>query len=98
MIKSVFSAIAGLFLEPIRGGRERGFKGAMIGLGKGILGLVVKPVAGTLDLVTLTARGLANTPKTIYLKLSNVFKRKVRTPRGGVPIEPYLEQVSIEGW
>ncbi len=85
-------------MEPIRGARRSGFKGAMVGLGKGVIGLVLKPVAGTFDLVTLTARGLANTPKTVYLKLGSIFKKKVRTPRGCVPIEPYLEEVQVEGW
>ncbi len=53
-------------------------QGAMVGVGKGIVGLVMKPVAGTLDLVTLTARGVANTPTTIYLKVGSLFKKKAK--------------------
>lgn len=63
-------------MDPIKGGKKRGLKGAVRGFGKGMVGLVMKPVAGTLDLVTLTIRGIANTPTTIYLKLNSVFKEK----------------------
>ena len=45
--------------------KKGGLKGGAVGLGKGILGLVCKPVAGSIDLVTYTTRGMANTPRTI---------------------------------
>ncbi len=95
VLQSVFSAIAGFFMDPIRGAKQGGFSGAMVGFGKGLVGLVMKPVAGTLDLVTLTARGIANTPKTVYLKLGKVFKKKEKLPRSTVPIEPYLEDQCV---
>lgn len=91
IIKGVFSAIVGFFLDPIRGGKKEGFKGAVKGFGKGLIGLVIRPVAGTLDLVTLTARGIANTPKTVYIKLNTVLRKKKRLPKGVVPVTPYLE-------
>ena len=96
ILKSIFSAIAGFFMEPIKGGKKNGFTGVIKGLGKGIVGLVLKPVAGTLDLVTLTARGLTNTPKTIYLKLNSVFKKKPKEPRSVIPVAPYLESAVDE--
>eukprot|EP00826_Nyctotherus_ovalis_P026173 TRINITY_DN2043_c0_g1_i12.p1 TRINITY_DN2043_c0_g1~~TRINITY_DN2043_c0_g1_i12.p1 ORF type:complete len:366 (+),score=121.53 TRINITY_DN2043_c0_g1_i12:787-1884(+) len=91
LIKSLFDAIVGIFAEPIRGGSKSGFTGAIKGVGKGMIGLVLKPVHGTLDLVTLTARGITNTPKTVYLKVSSIFKKKVRKPRSTVPVTPYQE-------
>lgn len=93
LIKSLFDAIVGIFAEPIRGGSKSGFTGAIKGVGKGMIGLVLKPVHGTLDLVTLTARGITNTPKTVYLKVSSIFKKKVRKPRSTIPVTPYIENV-----
>ena len=52
MVGQVMSAVAGVVLEPIRGAKKKGIKGATQGIGKGILGLIFKPVAGTIDLVT----------------------------------------------
>ncbi len=85
MLKEIFGALTGVIIEPIKGGKRSGFKGAMVGIGKGMVGLVVRPVAGTLDLVTLTARGIANTPKTIYLNLDSIFK-KGRKHQGPGPV------------
>jgi hypothetical protein len=65
MIESVLSAVAGIVLEPVRGAKKGGLKGGAVGFGKGILGLVCKPVAGSIDMVTYTTRGMANTPRTI---------------------------------
>jgi len=76
ILQSVLSALAGIFVEPVKGAQKSGFKGAMAGLGKGMIELVLKPVAGTLDLVTLTARGIANTPTTIYLSINGMIKKK----------------------
>ena len=52
MVENVVSAVAGVVLEPVRGAQKGGFRGGAVGLGKGILGLICKPVAGTIDLVT----------------------------------------------
>jgi len=95
VIKGVLGAIIGFFLDPIIGGKKQGFKGAIKGFGKGLLGLIIRPVAGTLDLVTLTVRGIANTPKTIYIKLNSILKKKKRLPKGVVPVTPYLEDEQV---
>ena len=52
MVEHVVSAVAGVVMEPVKGAKKEGFKGGAKGFGKGILGLVCKPVAGTIDLVT----------------------------------------------
>lgn len=66
MIKEIVGAVAGIVLEPIKGAKIKGFKGGASGFGKGMLGLICKPVAGSIDLVTYTTRGIGNTPKTIH--------------------------------
>ena len=52
MIENIVGAVAGVITEPVRGAKKGGIKGGAVGLGKGMLGLVCKPVAGTIDLVT----------------------------------------------
>lgn len=69
MFKGFASGISGIVMEPYRA-RSKGFGGITKGIGKGILGLVCKPVAGTLDFVTMIARGAHNTPKAVF----NTFK------------------------
>lgn len=82
MVESVVSAVAGVILEPVRGAKKGGAKGGAIGLGKGILGLICKPVAGTIDLVTHTTRGIGNTPKTMYVGISKLIrKRRIKARR-----------------
>merc|ERR1712232_875460 len=46
--------------EPIRGARERRAVGAFKGLGRALLGLVVRPTAGALDVVGGVMRGAGN--------------------------------------
>lgn len=48
----MFGALAGVIVEPVKGAKQGGIKGGAMGFGKGILGLVCKPVKGTIDLVT----------------------------------------------
>ena len=52
MLSKMFSAVAGVIVEPVRGAKRGGVKGGAVGFGKGMLGLVCKPVKGTIDLVT----------------------------------------------
>lgn len=76
MITNVVSAVAGVVNEPYKGVKKGGIKGGTKGLGKGMLGLVCKPVKGTIDLVTHTTRGISNTPKTMYVGMSKLVKTK----------------------
>jgi len=80
MLTKVFSAVAGVIVDPVQGARRGGVKGGARGFGKGMLGLVCKPVKGTIDLVTQTTRGVSNTPKTMYVAMNRMIKKK---PRNG---------------
>lgn len=81
MLTNMFSAVAGVIAEPVKGARQGGLKGGARGFGKGILGLVCKPVKGTIDLVTQTTRGIQNTPKTMYIGFSRLVKKVPKQPR-----------------
>lgn len=48
----------------------------MQGVGKGLVGVVVKPVAGAVDMVTKTAEGVKNTTTLLDAKTD-----RVRLPR-----------------
>lgn len=63
--KGIFYGITGLVTEPYKGAKKKGAKGAAVGVGKGIIGLVAKPVAGTVGLVGCTVEGTISTPGTI---------------------------------
>jgi hypothetical protein len=100
MIDHIVSAAVGVVLEPVNGARTGGIKGGAVGFGRGILGLICKPVAGTIDLVTQTTKGIGNTPKTIYVGLTKLIKVK-KTSRRMVnhyypPIQPYIPEEDEE--
>ena len=52
MIEHVVSALTGIVVEPMKGAKKDGIRGGAKGFGKGVLGLICKPVAGTIDFVT----------------------------------------------
>lgn len=43
------SGVTGVITKPVSGAKEQGVEGFFKGLGKGAVGLVVKPVAGVVD-------------------------------------------------
>lgn len=74
MLKNIFSAVAGVVIEPLKGAKAGGIKGSAVGLGRGLLGLICKPVKGSIDLVTQTTRGISNTPRTMYVGMTGMIK------------------------
>mmetsp|Transcript_20359 Transcript_20359/g.17659 ORF Transcript_20359/g.17659 Transcript_20359/m.17659 type:complete len:190 (-) Transcript_20359:300-869(-) len=75
-VKEIFGAVYGLLAEPVKGARKKGFKGATKGLGKGVVGLIFKPVAGTIDLFTGTAKGVSRVPGTLYKNIFRIRKKE----------------------
>mmetsp|Transcript_59781 Transcript_59781/g.82127 ORF Transcript_59781/g.82127 Transcript_59781/m.82127 type:complete len:95 (+) Transcript_59781:3732-4016(+) len=58
--KSFGSAITGVVTNPYEGAKSGGFKGFLKGTGKGLAGLVTKPITGVVDVVTKTSEGFSN--------------------------------------
>ena len=56
--KGLFDGVTGLVMQPIKEGKKGGFLGAMKGIGLGVVGLALKPVSGTLDLVSSSMAGV----------------------------------------
>ncbi|XP_057314177.1 intermembrane lipid transfer protein VPS13A-like isoform X2 [Hydractinia symbiolongicarpus] len=50
--------ISGLVTKPIQGARKSGIEGFFKGVGKGVLGLLVKPTGGVIDLLTSSLDGV----------------------------------------
>lgn len=93
LLGSVLEGVAGVVVQPVVGAKNKGVKGATIGVGKGLLGLICKPIAGSIDMVTNTVRGIGNTPGTIYIGAKKIFKRKIKgykVPYEYPPIRPYI--------
>jgi len=67
----------GVVKQPMKGAEERGVVGFAEGLGKGLLGLAVKPAVGAVDLITLSTQGISNT--TSYFE--NKDRERWRKPR-----------------
>lgn len=78
LFKNVGQGITGLVTEPIKGFKKDKFEGMMIGGLKGVSGLVVKPIAGALDMVSRSAEGIKNTAN-IFDKTTQY--KKMRLPR-----------------
>ncbi|KAF0982041.1 hypothetical protein FDP41_011902 [Naegleria fowleri] len=57
----LLEAGTGLFVKPIEGASKEGISGFLKGVGKGIIGMPVKPITGVLDFVYKTSEGLKNT-------------------------------------
>jgi len=104
----IFEGVSGVFIEPVRHARKDGFVGFAKGVGKGLTGVVLKPVAGVIDLASKTTQGVINTPISVYdaikshkeehvqlqLQIANSKKGKMF----GVPLEvsyAYAEQANI---
>lgn len=64
---SVKSGIAGVVIQPMEESKNGGgIIGFLKGTAKGLTGLVVKPISGTLDFFSLTTEGIKNTAKEDY--------------------------------
>jgi hypothetical protein len=62
--------------EPVKGAKAGGIKGAFKGMGKGIMGLFLKPVAGSVAMMSYTTQGINNTPGTIASGIKNMRSKK----------------------
>lgn len=59
--KSIMDGITGVVASPYQGWKEDGTAGAVQGLGKGIIGLALKPAVGVFDLASRATEGIRNT-------------------------------------
>ncbi|KAF8640890.1 hypothetical protein AX17_000538 [Amanita inopinata Kibby_2008] len=74
---SVTSAVEGVVMKPIEGAETEGALGFFKGIGKGLVGVMTKPVIGVFDLASNVSEGIRNTT-TVF---DNPDKDRVRMPR-----------------
>ena len=82
--KGVLHGITGLVSAPVRGATEGGVSGFAKGLGRGLVGVAVKPTAGVFELAAKTAEGLRNTGRaldSLALERSLRLSERQRLPR-----------------
>jgi vacuolar protein sorting-associated protein 13A/C len=72
------SGITGVITQPIEESKKGGVLGFFKGTAKGMAGLVVKPVSGTLDFFSMTTEGIKNTSKN---EEELALDRRLRLPR-----------------
>ena len=92
--KQVFSevgkGISGVVMDPYRGAKSKGIKGGTIGIGKGIAGLLGRPIKGGFFLMAQPIVGVVNTPMYIRKKL------KKPKNRGQQSQKPNFKTLGIE--
>jgi vacuolar protein sorting-associated protein 13A/C len=53
--------MTGIVTQPLEGARNSGIEGFVLGIGKGLLGMVAKPVVGVVDFASNVSEGIKNT-------------------------------------
>jgi vacuolar protein sorting-associated protein 13A/C len=59
-ITGVAGGITGLVEKPYEGAKEKGFNGFMKGTFRGVSGLILMPLSGAIDFVSMTSEGIKN--------------------------------------
>ena len=59
--RGILGGVSGLVTEPVRGARSEGVAGAFKGVGRGLVGVAVKPVVGVVDMTSDITAGVKNT-------------------------------------
>lgn len=77
-INSLQSGITGVIVRPVVEVRKNGAYGLIKGVYSGASGFILKPMSGTLDLISKSTEGVKNTMKIFEAKL---FKDRRRLPR-----------------
>ncbi|KAG3092587.1 hypothetical protein PC121_g3535 [Phytophthora cactorum] len=80
--KGIFAGVTGVITAPAQGAIHGGLPGFIEGVGKGLIGVAVKPAAGVLDLAATTAAGITATTSALDRRTGlgkEVYRR--REPR-----------------
>jgi len=76
--EGVLHGVTGIFIEPYKGAQQEGALGVAKGLGRGAVGIIMRPVAGICDGIDQVATGAQNSFKAE--KIPDMYRR-VRLPR-----------------
>jgi hypothetical protein len=85
--EGIVSGLSGVFTQPVKGAQKEGVQGFVKGIGKGIVGVAVKPVVGVGDFLSGMGGGIQATSTAISEFTNQGHKRRrgqttrTRTPR-----------------
>ena len=88
----LYAGVRGVFVDPYLGWKQNKWKGLASGVMRGLGGVLVKPSAGMLDMISTTLRGIARTNDAFKDKVKGT--ERVRNPRyinqtGDQLLKPY---------
>lgn len=81
LLKGVVDGVTGVVKAPIRGAEKRGVEGFAKGVGKGLIGLVIKPVIGLSDAATDVMIGVKGSVEGVNISHRNVKYSQIRPRR-----------------
>ncbi|XP_078609633.1 intermembrane lipid transfer protein Vps13-like isoform X1 [Branchiostoma floridae x Branchiostoma japonicum] len=75
-IMGIVMGISGVVLQPVKGAQQEGVEGFFKGIGKGLLGLFSRPVAGVFDMVSMSFDAVRRSAE-----VGNIVVHRQRVPR-----------------
>ena len=82
LAQGVAFGVSGVVTKPVEGAREHGILGVPGGFLRAMLGVVVQPVSGVLDFVSLTVDGIsASFTRCLQLLSNKSTPQRIRNPR-----------------
>eukprot|EP00826_Nyctotherus_ovalis_P019303 TRINITY_DN1592_c0_g1_i2.p1 TRINITY_DN1592_c0_g1~~TRINITY_DN1592_c0_g1_i2.p1 ORF type:complete len:552 (+),score=118.38 TRINITY_DN1592_c0_g1_i2:695-2350(+) len=75
-LRKVLRTLTRIFAEPFRTEDEHEMSAVVGGIGEGAIEFVLKPVPAMPHIASLTARGMANNPRTVYLNTDKFIKKE----------------------
>ena len=91
-LHSGWSGIKGVVEKPKEGFTREGTVGLMKGVLSGAAGLFVKPIAGTMDMITKTSQGIENSQKN---QADLLMEERLRSPRAFYGIDKIIREFDI---
>lgn len=77
----ISSGVTGIFTDPVKGARQGGAAGFFKGVGKGLVGGIVKPVTGVMDLIAEPTTGFSRSVVSSVGRRRRTSAAPVRPPR-----------------
>jgi hypothetical protein len=97
----IYDGVTGLYTQPVSGYRHDGAGGILPGLGRGLAGVLIKPLAGGAGLLGFTFEGLWREVRRHYGRGVDGYLRAVRMEQGMRELEEATEEeerVVVERW
>ncbi|GAB2263603.1 hypothetical protein Droror1_Dr00025737 [Drosera rotundifolia] len=82
LAQGVAFGVSGVVTKPVESARENGVLGLAHGLGRAFVGIIVQPVSGALDFLSLTVNGVgASFSRCLEILSNRTVLQRIRNPR-----------------